>query len=290
MNIIITGSNGFVGKHLSKALEKKHNLFLTSRSVSSDKSNYLDLSDADSVKKYIEKMRTIQIDVLVHTAGKLVNSGMSFDEQMQVFNENITITGNIIEIVREMKIKKLINFSSMAVYPNESGLYNEKSEIRMSCNSDCLYGISKFSAENIFDYALKPNSQVVHLRLAQIYGDGMRKDRIMPVMRNSIVNNNEVVVYGDGKRTSNFIHVMKVCEIIDKVIDTPNINGVFNVGDENITYLELAERLINIFGNNTTKIIKNEQGLKVQFLLDTSKINSLWRDIDNGKDKENEIL
>ncbi len=290
MNVIITGANGFVGRHLSDKLARKHELFLTSRSVNSDKADYLDLSDINSVKKYINKMSNMKIDVLVHTAGKLVSSGMTFDEQMDVFNENITITRNIVELIKKMEIKILINFSSMAVYPNESGIYNEKSEIRMSCNNDCLYGASKFIAENIFDYALKSVSQIIHLRLAQIYGKGMREDRIIPVMWNSIVNNNEVIVYGDGKRTSNFIHVAKVCGIIDKMIDTPDINGVFNVGDKNITYLQLAERLIKFFGNKTTKIIKIEQGSTAQFVLDIGKITSLWRNVDNGKDKENEIL
>lgn len=277
MNVIITGANGFVGRHLSKSLISNYNLFLTSRCKGSNEFDYLDLNDFSSVKSYINKMRAEKVDVLIHTASKLVSSKMSFDEQMDVFNENIAITRNIVKIVKELKIKRLVNFSSMSVYPNKSGIYNEESEVCMSCNSDCMYGASKFCAENIFDYALKPECQIIHLRLAQIYGKGMRTDRIMPVMVRSIADNNNIDVYGDGERTSNFIHIDKVCEVINKIIHTTDINGIFNIGDENLSYLQLAERLKNIFGNESTKIIKHEQGSKEQFILDTRKADSVWR-------------
>ena len=278
MNVIITGASGFVGKNLSKTLADKHKLFLASRHAENDDSYYLDLNDKESVKKFIDLLGSEEIDVLIHTAGKLVSSGMTFDEQMEIFNENIAITRNVVEIVNKLKIKRLINFSSMAVYPNENGVYSERSEIRMSCNSDCLYGVSKFCAENIFDFALNRRSQVVHLRLSQIFGNGMRDDRIIPVMYKSIVDLNEVSVYGDGERTSNFIHVSEVCKIVQKIIDDPDISGIYNVGDKNISYLQLAEQLVSIYGNDSTKIIKIPEGPRMQFILDTEKINNFWRD------------
>lgn len=278
MNVIITGASGFVGKNLSKALAEKHKLFLTSRQAQNHDSYYLDLNDKNSVKKFIDLLGSEEIDVLIHTAGKLVSSGMTFDEQMDVFNENIAITRNVVEIVNKLKIKRLINFSSMAVYPNENGVYSERSEIRMSCNSDCLYGVSKFCAENIFDFALNRRCQVVHLRLSQVFGTGMRGDRIIPVMYKSIVDLNEVSVYGDGERISNFIHVNEVCKIVQRILDDPDISGIYNIGGRNISYLQLAEQLVSIYGNDSTKIIKIPEGPRMQFILDTEKINNLWRD------------
>lgn len=283
MNVIITGANGFVGKNLSKSLAKKHKLFLASRHVENHDSYYLDLNDKDSVKEFIDLLGSEEIDVLIHTAGKLVSSGMTFDEQMDVFYENIAITRSVVEIVNKLKIKRLINFSSMAVYPNENGVYSEMSEIRMSCNSECLYGLSKFCAENIFEYMLGEFCQVINLRLAQIYGEGMREDRIIPIMRDSIIKHNRVEVYGNGERISNFIHISEVCKIIQRILVYPDISGVYNIGDKNISYLQLAEQLVDAYGNDSTKIIKIVEGSGSQFILDTEKINNLWRPKGRGE-------
>lgn len=275
MNIIITGASGFVGKNLSKTLAEKHKLFLTSRQAENYGSYYLDLNHKESVEKFIDLLDSEEIDVLIHTAGKLVSGGMTYDEQMDVFNENIAITRSVVEIVNKLKIKRLINFSSMAVYPNENGVYSENSETRMSCNSECMYGLSKFCSENIFEYMLGGFCQVINLRLAQIYGEGMREDRIIPIMRDSIIKHNRVEVYGNGERISNFICIDKVCDFVCKIIDATKLNGIYNVGDKNIAYMELAEQLRNVYGDNSTQIIKKQDGSKAQFFLDTSKMKKI---------------
>ena len=137
MNILITGSKGFVGRHLEQHLMREHNLFLSARDQDNPKYICLDLLDKESVAEFIRLMSDRNIDVLIHTAGELVNSSMTYEEQMSVFDHNIEITKSVIQIVQKLNISKLINCSSIAVYPNEDGVYSELSEIRMSCISEC---------------------------------------------------------------------------------------------------------------------------------------------------------
>lgn len=278
MNILITGARGFVGRHLEKHLVSKHNIFLTAREHDNFKYIFLDLLSKKSVDEFISIMSDKAIDVLIHTAGELVNSKMTDDEQMIVFDHNIEISKNIIKIVQVLNIKRLINCSSIAVYPNEDGTYQEASEIRMSCNSECMYGLAKFCSENMFDYFLKSKCNIINLRLAQVYGEGMRSDRIISIMKKSIIENNFVEVYGDGKRVSNFISVDKVCEIISRLVDMVAVEGIYNVGDENLTYLELAKKIMREYGNPDTQIVLKQKGIRSQFILNMDKINSLWRE------------
>jgi nucleoside-diphosphate-sugar epimerase len=217
------------------------------------------------------------IDVLIHTAGELVNSGMTYEDQILVFEHNIEITKSIVRIVQTLNIHKLINCSSIAVYPNEDGVYTESSEVRMSCNSECLYGLAKFCSENMFEHFLKEKCDVINLRLAQISGEGMRSDRIISVMKESILRGNVVEVYGEGKRISNFISIEKVCEIITRLLEVDGIRGIFNVGGENLTYLELAQKVVGAYGNSDTRICLKKEGNKSQFILDSSKLDRLWR-------------
>ncbi len=289
MNILITGSKGFVGRHLEQHLMSEHNLFLAARDKGNPKYIYLDLLDNVSVDEFIASMSGKNIDALIHTAGELVNSKMTYEEQMSVFNHNIEITKSVIKIVQELDVKKLINCSSIAVYPNEDGVYQESSEVRMSCNSECMYGLAKFCSENMFEYFLKSKCNVVNLRLAQIYGEGMRSDRIISIMKTSIIEKNTVEIYANGKRISNFISIEKVCRIISELIDMVEVRGIYNVGDENISYLELAKKIVNRYGNANTQIILKQEGIKSQFVLNMNKINNLWRE-NNGKNEKNAIL
>lgn len=278
MNILITGARGFVGRHLEKYLADKYNIFLTAREKNNPKYIFLDLLCRESVNKFINIMSDKDIDVLIHTAGELVNGKMTDDEQMVVFDHNIEMSKSVIKIVQELNIKKLINCSSMAVYPNEDGIYDETSEIRMSCNSECMYGLSKFCSENMFTYFLKSECNVINLRLAQIYGEGMRNDRIVSIMKGLIIENNSVEIYGEGKRISNFISIDKVCRIIFKLVDSLVLEGIYNVGDKNLTYLEVAQKLVEKWGNPDTQIILKQEGIRSQFILNVNKINCLWRD------------
>ena len=95
MNVLITGAKGFLGKHLTSYLVEKHNLFLTARIKDDDKVDYLDLEDFDSVESYIEEQKVNSIEAVIHTAGSLINGDMSQEEQMKVFEDNITITLHI---------------------------------------------------------------------------------------------------------------------------------------------------------------------------------------------------
>ena len=52
------------------------------------------------------------------------------------------------------------------------------------------------------------------------------------------------------------------------------VNGVYNIGDENKTYLDLAIELIKKYGNNSSKIEKIEKGSRSKFYLDISKLNN----------------
>ena len=52
------------------------------------------------------------------------------------------------------------------------------------------------------------------------------------------------------------------------------LEGIFNVGDENLSYYALAQKIIKEHGNNKSKIIKINKGHKSKFILDVSKLQN----------------
>ncbi len=266
MRILITGANGFVGKNLSEFLEQKgHETIKLTRKEA-------DLADNKSVDKFLQSFSQ-EIDVIIHTAFKLCSVEQSEQEQMQNFKDNISITENVIKIAKQLNPKKLINFSSMAVYPNVNGSYSEISEIRPSQNPEGMYGLAKFVSENLITLNLK-NIQHIHLRLAQVYGEGMRSDRIIPIMKKELEEKNTITVFGMGERVSCFINIEKLCNIILKLL-AKDIKGIFNVGDENISYLELAQKIIKKYGNEKSKTIKIDKGSRAKFYLNCDKLKNI---------------
>jgi nucleoside-diphosphate-sugar epimerase len=102
----------------------------------------------------------------------------------------------------------------------------------------------------------------------------MRQDRIIPVMRKELDEKNTITVYGNGERKSCFIRIDKLLESVDYFVQV-KVDGVYNVGHENLSYIDLAENIVKKFGNKESTIVKKAHGNKKKFNLDISKLQKL---------------
>ena len=102
MNVIIFGSEGFVGKNLSNDLKNDFNLIF-SDIFDSDNVNYVnaDITDFSELKKLLKG-----IDIVVKLASPPLTSSLN---DVREFS-NITINGiiNILEASRLNNVKKII--------------------------------------------------------------------------------------------------------------------------------------------------------------------------------------
>ncbi len=278
MNILITGASGFIGKNLSSFLEARHRLYrLDITKIGRGKRCiFLDLADREKAEAYFKRFkRRSSIDIIVHLASRMMK-GRDIEDTNLLYT-NLRITEGVIEIAKILKPRKVINFSSMAVYPNIDGKFSEVSEIRMSSNSDCLYGLSKFCGENLIDFLLRGRDVVIsHLRIGQVYGRGMRSNRIISVFKRELSKKGRIAVYGEGRRVSNFIDIEKLLRIVNVFIEN-DLPGMYNVGGENLSYLSLAKNIVKEYGGSTTGIVKVKKGQCPRFFLDTSKLDAILR-------------
>ena len=277
MNILITGVNGFIGKHLLNYFSKKHPVFSISRTALQPFQNNnfaIDLSDVDLVKKLFSRNFFKQkIDIILHCAAVL--SENDDNKNINVFHKNNAITESMIHIADVLNVSKFINISSIGVYPNKSGTYDEQSAIEPSMNHECLYGLSKVCSEELFKFYFKDTIQIINLRLGQVYGDGMRQDRIFEIMKHELQSNNTITVYGNGLRISNFVAIDYLKIKMEKLMNNKNAQGTFNLGEKNLSYAQLAEMIIEKYGNSSSKIILKDQGTSAQVMIDSSKINAI---------------
>lgn len=276
MNLMITGAGGFIGAHLVEFLGKKNEIISIDsfeKSNSNSNSFNADLTDEHDVKKLINEISNKNIDGIIHLASVMVST-TNIDD-LDILKDNIAISRAMVLIAKIVQPKFFINFSSMAIYPNITGLFSEDSLPGPEKNTDCIYGLSKYCSEVIIDFLLRDeNIRIIHLRLAQVHGKGMREDRIIPVMRKELKKSNTIIIYGNGERESNFIEIKILTECVEFFL-YKETSGIYNLGDQNLSYYDLAKIIVEQYGNEESTIVKQHNGSKEKFILNLSKYKKL---------------
>ena len=246
-----------------------HDVYGISNNPFNKKNCYqLDLLKKNSLKNFLKNK---DFDVIINLAAHMASTENINDFSLLKLNTEIQI--NIINDLIDIKSLYFINFSSSAVYPNISGKFDEKSIIDPSKNNDCLYGLSKFNGEILFNYFFKNKHDILNLRLGYVHGEGMNESRIHKVFANELKNKNQITVWGNGERVIPQISISFLINYINTIINN-RIVGTYNLIEDNSSLVEIAQNIINDLGNSKSKILKIDKGNKEKFIMDSSKIKS----------------
>lgn len=177
MNVLVTGVNGFIGKHLCRALSEK-GYVVSGLDMQDEKPEYCD--------KYFKADITVMddaltaacenIDVVLHLAGK-VHALTEVEADVEQYKLiNTTGTENLLRAAAGKAVGKFIFFSTIKVYGEKiPGLDNCKIPVDELVETipDTPYGQSKLDAEKIVlggDYV----DDAVVFRLCMVYGPGAK--------------------------------------------------------------------------------------------------------------------
>jgi nucleoside-diphosphate-sugar epimerase len=148
--ILVTGAIGQIGSELVTALRTKYgkeNVIASDVRVTDGFAPFevLDVLDKSAIEKIVKKH---QIDTIYHLAAILSATG----EKNPNLCWDININGlyNILEIGRELKLKKIICPSSIAVFGPETPRENTPQETILLPKT--MYGITKVAGELLCDY------------------------------------------------------------------------------------------------------------------------------------------
>ena len=247
MNILLTGSNGFVGKSLLETFLSKKEYLISA--VVRDKKSYLP-SDYRliEIKNFSEegiwKGHLKDIDVIVHTAGRAHKFKKRTRESLKEYQkDNVSDTLNLAKQAAKSGVKRFIFLSSIKVNGEET-ILGQKFKPEDNPKPQDYYAISKLEAEKgLFDISAKTNMEIVCIRPPLIYGPGVKGNLALlmkfirkgiPLPLASITSNRRSLV-----SLTNLTALIEVCLVHPKAA-----NEVFLVSDnEDLSTSELILKL-----------------------------------------------
>ena len=280
MNILVTGTAGFIGFHTAARLVKEGHFVLGIDSVNeyydpnlkfsrlahagintdeiefskivaaSNNTGYsfcrLNLEDEAGLKKIFEAVR---FDMVVHLAAQ-AGVRYSLENPRAYIDSNVYAFVNVIECCRHFGVKHLVYASSSSVY----GL-NDVLPFSTAHNTNhpiSLYAATKKSNELMaHTYSHLFDLPVTGLRFFTAYGPWGRPDMALFIFTKNIIEDKPIQLYNNGNMVRDFTYVEDIVEGITRVLihpPAPNAEWKMSTGDTSSS--SAAYKVYNI-GNNS---------------------------------------
>lgn len=214
MKTLLTGGNGFLGKHIIRMLNNECEILTLSRKFA----NYSFCLDKE-VPVFRESF-----DLVIHAAGKAHSVPKTPQEKKEFYDINVLGTENLLKgLEKSILPKQFIFISSVSVYGRETG--NDIKEDSFLGAKDA-YGLSKINAEKlILDWCAVNNIVCTILRLPLLVGKNPPGN--LGTMIKSIKNGYYFNIDG-GKAKKSMVLAKDVAKLIPIVAPT---GGIFNLTD-----------------------------------------------------------
>lgn len=269
MNILLTGSGGFIGKNLKSYLQAKY-VLLTPRSFE------LDLTDPVAVEKYFQEH---DIDFVIHCGS--TGGARGIQDKDTTIEDNLAMVDNILNSKEQNT--RVILFGSGAMYDKSRNLHKVKeSEIGDIIPKD-LYGKSKLM---IYD-KIKNRQDVLMLNIFACYGYGEKENRFPSDAINKVLQNQDICINQNVVFDYLFVEDMeKIVEYFiehvpeDNVLNITPTNSVSlldiahivkKISSKNIDIKILSSTLNNEYTGNNSLLLKNYPTLKFTTIEDGLK-------------------
>jgi UDP-glucuronate 4-epimerase len=256
MNILVTGSAGFIGSNLCDRLVENpdNNIFALDyiyNKYSDSKVKYNNIKNNFSKINYynflttditnFEDMNAIfkkhKFDMVIHLAA-LAGVRSSIMDPSSYLSCNYIGTLNILELMKMYDVKKLIFASSSSVYGKcEKNKFSEDIDVSKPLSP---YAASKLACEQlIYSYSNLYNIQSLCLRLFTVYGPRQRNDLAIHKFTDLILRDEPIEVYGDGNSLRDYTYID---DIVDGIVAS-------------MKYRETKYEIINLGGGHPVKLI-----------------------------------
>lgn len=242
MRVLVTGACGYKGTVLvPKLLANGHDV------VAFDVmwfGNFLDPHPRLTVVQGdIRNMGSVDlagVEAIVHLAS-VANDPCSDLDQRLTWEISALATMQLADKAIRCGVKRFIYASSGSVYGvKEEAQVTE--ELELTPISD--YNKTKMVAERVLlSYADQMVVQIIRPATVCGYSPRMRLDISVNMLTLQALSNGKITVFGGGQYRPN-IHIDDITDVYRFMLEHPEHQGIYNAGFENLSIMEVAERVV----------------------------------------------
>ena len=235
--ILITGSDGFVGRHLVRnLLEKrkvsKENLFLPTIKD-------LDLKKWEDCKKAVEGM-----DMVIDLAARVGGIGLNSQKPGELFYDNAIMGIQMMEAARQADVEKFVAIGTICVYPKLAAIPFKEEDMWEGYPdaSHAPYGLAKkMLLVQAQAYRKQYGFNAIYLLPINIYGPGdnfnPESSHVIAALIRKVAEAKKegkeyVEVWGTGKATRGFLYVEDAAEAIALAAENYDKGEPVNLGSD----------------------------------------------------------
>ncbi|MCM4164790.1 MULTISPECIES: NAD-dependent epimerase [unclassified Arenibacter] len=295
MKILVTGSAGFIGFHVTRTLlGKGHQVVgidninqyydiglkfarLQELGITKDKASHLDLGCTGEL--YGDQFRFIRLDItdrenlskifeiekfdkVCHLAAQ---AGVRYSiENPEVYiDSNVVGYANILECCRHHSVQHFIYASSSSVYGlNKKIPFHEDDRVDRPIS---LYAATKKSNELMaHTYSHLYKIPTTGLRFFTVYGPWGRPDMALFLFTEAILKGKPINVFNKGEMERDFTHInditMGITSVIEKILPEPTdpeeLYKIYNIGNnKSVKLLDFIMEIEKNLGKSATKVM-----------------------------------
>jgi nucleoside-diphosphate-sugar epimerase len=258
MNILITGTEGYIGARLAPWLAARgHTVSGLDTGFYRDGTLYMDtVATPLSPRTVYKDLRTVEaadfegFDAVVHLA-ELSNDPLGSNKPEITFKINHEGSLRIARAARAAGVKRFVYASSCSVYGVGTGEFLDETT---APNPQTAYAQCKVLVERDVTPMAAPDFCVTFMRNATAYGPSprMRFDIVLNDLCALARTTKKIAMVSDGSPWRPIVHIEDICDSVRCVLEAPvdAVNGqVFNVGasKENYRVREIADIVATTF-------------------------------------------
>jgi dTDP-glucose 4,6-dehydratase len=299
--ILITGGAGFIGSHLTRYFVKKYSDYkITNIDALTYASNYdfikgleefqnynfekIDINDYDRLDKLFKRNN---FDYVLHLAAES-HVDNSIENPVIFAKTNIIGTLNLLNLSKkywkDLSSKIFYHISTDEVYGSltDTGYFKETTPY----DPRSPYSASKASSDHFvraFYHTYK--LPVIISNCSNNFGPNQNNEKLIPVVINSILNNNPIPIYGSGENIRDWLYVEDHVMAIDQILAHGQAGETYNIGGGNeLSNIELIKKIILEMDKildrpeesslSLIKFVEDRKGHDYRYAIDYSKLSS----------------
>lgn len=282
--IILTGSNGFIGRHLLDRFlaDETTRVVVVGRHRPDTLSDRGIFVESDLTTLSAERLAEAcgdEVDTVFHLAAAMPKSREQANRWEEMLRGNVEATGRLLQAL-VLTPRRFVFVSTIDIYrPMVTGeALTEETPVEPAA----IYGAMKFCAEQLVRIeAVRRRFDCTVLRFGHIYGPGEEAfEKLIPQAIRRLLQGHPPVMIGTGNVLRDFLFVQDATEaLVRSALSPAAANQTINiVSGRSVTVRETIETLIQVSGRSVGIEIRADQPDGVSFRFDNRRMRRLLGD------------